>query len=490
MEVWNLLRPSLRRLTVLTVAAVVAAACAVLVEHARAAQYEGRVSVYFAQALGLDTTSNSVDPTADQLTSVFQLPSVEAKAAAAGAVSLDVVKGAMLSHATGSPIIEITAKGSQQEATKAAPALAAAGLEYFAEQGVARAKSVQASATAALATINQELGDYTARAGVPDVDAAVAAAAAAAASAPSGSAAAKAAAVDLARLRALQPQYDLLTTEVAGARSSVSQAYSDVGAAQGVAKAVQLPGNVVTAPVTPASRVTTYLRAAVGAVVVVVVLGVAYVAVEELRRRRAAAPASATGTVVPPPAAPPVASPSPAAGSPVPPVAVPDLPPVLPGDFPVLAPPAADAPVPPRTGPPPTAPIVPSAPPAAAADRVPPPPEVEPVPPDRYLAQARRFVRDQQRSAGVAREAQDQELQRRVLRDALQRVEREQAAAAPVAPEPPVAPAPPPAAAEDDEVIAAVHPLFPERARPQIRVLKVVPDPVEDDLGDEANSGC
>ncbi|MGH3743640.1 MAG: hypothetical protein ACRDTP_02140 [Mycobacteriales bacterium] len=488
MEVWDLLRPSLRRVSVLAVIAVVAALAAVLVEHARAAQYDGRVSVYFAQALGLDTTSNTVDPTADQLTSVFQLPAVEAKAAAAAHVPLQVVHDAALAHTTGSPIINIVVTGSRDQATKAAPALAAAGLDYFAQQGVARAQSVQASATTDLAAINAELADFTSRAGVPDVDTAAATAAAAVASATPGSTAAKVAAENLARYRTLQPQYDLLTTEVAGARASVSQAYSAVGAAQGVAKAVQLPGSVVTAPITPASKVTAYVRAAAGAAVVVVVLGVGFAAVAELRRRRRAVPQPAPTTAADAPA---VAS----AVAPAPPTqAVASAPAVLAGDFPVLAPTVGEA----AAGPPAVSAVdvpvtTPAPPPVETVEGTGSVIRPEPVAPDPYLTQARRFVRDQQRSAGAAREADDHERRRRALRDALQRMERERAACPPPVREPAAAApdvvAPPPAAPPDDHTIAAVHPLFAERARAQIRVLRAVPDPVEDGLDGQASSG-
>lgn len=510
MEVWDLLRPSLRRVSVLAVVAVVAALAAVLVEHARAAQYDGRVSVYFAQALGLDTTSNTVDPSADQLTSVLQLPSVEAKAAAAGGVPLHVVHDASISHATGSPILDITARGSRDEATKAAPALATAGLDYFAQQGVARAQSVQASATAALASINGELATFTARAGVPDVDAAVASAAAAVGAATPGTSQARQAAANLAKYQALQPQYDLLSTELAGARASVSQAYSAVGAAQSVAKAVQLPGNVVTAPITPASRVTAYLRAAVGAAVVVVVLGVVYLALVELRRRRAEGgqPGAADGAADRPGRGGHRADPrgvrrraaedptgcEPAASAPP----APPGPPVVAGDFPVIAP------------------------------AVPPAPPAQPPPTDPYLSQAQRFVRDQARTAGAAREAEDLELRRRILRDAFQRVEQRErlgtppggetetpAVVEPAAPllgpppaaEMPAAPPPVPVVAEEavpvvavdeplpvevaeGETMAEVRPLFAERPKPQIRVLKALPDLAEDRGDDErANAG-
>lgn len=490
MEVWDLLRPSLRRLTVLAVVAIVAALGAVFVEHARAAEYDGRVSVYFAQALGLDTTSNSVDPTADQLTNVLQLPSVEAKAATEAGVPLRVVHDAVVAHTSGSPILDITATGSREQATKAAPALAAAGLEYFAQQGVARAQSLQASATANLASVNAELTTFSARAGVTDVDAAVATATAAVAAAPDGSNQKKFAAANLARLQALQPQYDLLSTEVVGARASVSQAYSAVGAAQGVAKAVELPGNVVTAPVTPASRITAYLRAAVGAVVVVAVLGGAFLALIEVRRRRAVGtgPAAAAITVGGASRAP-AAAVEASAGVDPPTEPEPGGPAVLEGDFPILA---ATAPPPPApTAPPPPAPPTPAphpSAPTAAPSRADLSVGPSPVGPDagvadRYVTQAQRFVRDQRRCADAADQAKEHELQRRALRDALQQVERTEAEPAPAndsvagEPEPPGT-----TSAPEQDAVTPAPPRLGGRTRAQIRVLKVVPDaPVDDE---------
>lgn len=439
MEVWDLLRPSWRRLVALGLAALLAAAVAVGVEHARAATYQGRVSVYYAQALGLDTTSYSIDPTADQLISVFQLPQVQQAAASAAHVPLSVMHAATQAHDAGSPVISITAKGTQEEATAAAPALAKAGLEYYAQQGVTRAQSVQTSATTTLSSINAELAAFTARAGTNDVDAAVAAATAAVAAAPPGSPAAQQAATNLARLQALQPQYDLLTTELAGARTGVSDAYTAVGTAQSVLRAVGLPGNVVNAPVAPASRMTAYLRAAVGAAVVVLVLGLVLFALRELRRRRAAGESGAPGL---------------GAGAAAAPQAPPGRP-VLAGDFPLLDSGAYGAP-------------------GASANGH--RPGTDMVPADPYLLQAQRVMLEQQRQQEAAQQAWEQELQRRAVRDALQRAERAVAQdEAGRRGTPGGGWMPPGPGQERGRNGHAAPPRFAHRARAQIRVIEAAP---------------
>lgn len=437
MEVWELLRPSWRRLVALGAAALIAAVAAVALEHAQPPTYQGRVSVYFAQALGLDTTSDSVDPTADQLTSVFELPQVERVAAASAGVPLRVVHDATLAHDLGSPVIAITAQGTHTQAASAAPALAKAGLQYYAEQGVTRAQSVQTTATTSLSSINAELAAFTAKAGTGDVDGAVAAAAAAAASAPPGTPAAQEAAANLARLQALQPEFDLLTTEVQGARTAVSNAYAAVGAAQGVLSAVGLPGNVVDAPVTPASRVTAYLRAAVGAAVVVLVLGLAYFAVRELRRRRAAGEPGAPGL------GPSAAGAGPAGGRPV-----------VAGDFPLLA---SDA--------------------YGSGPSVNGRPGADVVPADPYLLQAQRVMLEQRRQQEAAQRAWEQELQRRAVRDALQRAERAVAQEEDQRHQRTDGDWTPPRGTGRHERngFAAPPPRFAHRARAQIRVLEAAP---------------
>lgn len=286
MEVWDLLRPSFRRILVLVGAGLVAAVAAVNVVHQQADTVKVDASAYFAQALGLDTTSFSVDPTAAQLMSVLSLPEVQQSAARSAKVPLPIVKEATVTHVLGSPVIDISAESTDaDQARAAAPALAFAGLVYLAQQSVNHAESVQSTSTVSLTAANAQLAAYRAKTGVANVDTAVANAAAAVAAASTDSETRRAQ-EQLAGLQALQPQYDVLSSQVTGAQTAVSTGYAAVSAAKSAAAAAELPGNVVSAPAASVSRIAAYLRAAVGAVVVVVVLGMLAFLLIDLRRRK------------------------------------------------------------------------------------------------------------------------------------------------------------------------------------------------------------
>jgi hypothetical protein len=303
MEIWELLRASSRRWLTVAVVAVVAAVVAVGVVRIQSDKVEVDATVYFAQALGIDTTSYSVDPTAEQLISILGLPAVQQRAASDARVPLSLVKSATITQTTGSPVVDVVVTGGDRaQVSAAAPALAAAGLEYYAEQSVTRAQSIQKSAQAALTSANSALAAFQARTGIADVDTAVTSAAAAVAAAGSGSASTVAQA-RLQQLQSLQPQYDALSNNVDSARTAAAGAYSSLSTAQSLVTAVALPGNVVTAPEAAVSRTSAYLRAAVGAIVVVGVLGAAWLALTESRRRRSLV-ASATDPAGAPPEAP------------------------------------------------------------------------------------------------------------------------------------------------------------------------------------------
>lgn len=484
MEVWDLLRPSFRRVMVLVAVGLLAAVAAVGVEHRKADTVQVDARAFFAQALGLDTTSFSVDPTAAQLVSVLSLPTVQQSAAGAAKVPLSIVQGATVTHDPGSPVIDVTATSTDAERARvAASALVFAGLAYLTQQDVSHAESVQASSIAALAATNTQLAAYRAKTGIADVDSAVAKATAAV-DAASGGPPTKLAEAQLAALQALQPQYDALTSQVAGAQSAVSTAYATVSAARSAAAAAKLPDNVVTAPAAPVSRLSAYLRAAVGAILVVVVLGMAVFLISDVRRRqrderrgveapRAADRPStdpdlgvATGSrsVGPPPSVSSPIEPTPAdptAAEPDPPVTTSPQPSVIAPDRAADGPPSsASSPQEPRTTNP-------------------------------YLTQAARFVQEQQRRVDTALHEKDEENHRRALRDALQRVERtadEPSAefAQPTVPDDEAAGAD---SATGAKPMAVVHSLFGERARAQIRVMKAVPDTADDGPDGRANTG-